>query len=100
MSVSHCPNYISCADVDCRLHHYHNFNPLQRIKVASLINEVADEMFLHIETEKTSSTPCYFGLLCFHTHTDCGLSHSGVSLSGRKILIKKVKQMEKATKKK
>jgi len=99
MSASHCPNYISCADINCSLHHYHNFSPLQRIKVASLINEVADEMFLHIETDTKSSKPCYFGLLCFHNSSDCGLSHSGVSLTGRKILIKKVKQMEKLNKK-
>jgi len=98
MSVSHCSNYISCADFNCGLHHYHNFNLVQRIKVAGLINEVAEEMFVHIEPERRVSKKCHYGLLCYHNERDCEKCHSGVSLLGRKILIKKVKEMERESK--
>lgn len=99
MSNTRCPNYISCLNMNCDLRHYHNFNTNQRNIVHSLINELKDEIFLHVETENTFSTPCYFDLLCYHNNTDCCRSHSGVSLTGRKILIKRIKNEEKKWKK-
>jgi len=72
---------------------------MDRIKIEALINESLPEMSLHPEIVKPNVANCYYGYLCFHNENDCKCNHHGISLTGRKILIKKVKQMEKASKK-
>ncbi len=97
--TKYCENNVVCLNDGCKKPHYKTFT--DRMKLSDLYNlETRMEMDSYKEPIKFGKATCRYHLLCFEK--ECYYNHSGYSLEGRKILIKKFKTLnnrEKAKKK-
>ncbi len=84
----YCVNNVICLDKQCDRPHYKTF--VERMKLSDLfLTEAKHDMDSFMEPLKHGRPTCRYHLLCFER--DCPYNHSGYSLDGRKILIKKFK---------
>ena len=89
---NYCRNNVICLNESCKFLHYKSIE--ERKILNDMYLEIPEEdKTKNVEMVKKGQWTCRYHLLCFER--DCTNNHSGLSLDGRKILIKMFKTYNK-----